>query len=179
MITRVHRVSKQYNRNSQLYIRLIFNTCPPKMSLHPKRTLLLTCIFLLSFGNRYEVIVSASEQQNTHQISFNDCSDSRIVHRLSTDGACQAPPVSNKTRGEYQLLQQIGYQTVDGWSCEIRHSTFEFYCGVYSHLKLIKIPDIEISLPVTPGECRKFVNQHKYRTKNGGSHSRGDHSPSK
>lgn len=140
------------------------------MSLHPKRTLLLTCIFLLSFGNRYEVIVSASEQQNTHQISFNDCSDSRIVHRLSTDGACQAPPVSNKTRGEYQLLQEIGYQTVDGWSCEIRHSTFEFYCGVYSHLKLIKIPDIEISLPVTPGECRKFVNQHKYRTKNGGSH---------
>ena len=59
---------------------------------------------------------------------------------------------------------------MDGWSCEIRHSTFEMYCGVYSHLKLIKIPDIELSLAVTPGECRKFVNQHKFRTKNGDSH---------
>ena len=57
-----------------------------------------------------------------------------------------------------------------GFSCRITRSTLTEYCGAYSHTKLAKTPDIEVTYQVSPQVCLNIVNTGIFTTPSGTRH---------
>ena len=76
----------------------------------------------------------------------------------------------NSTVLHMDLLQKIDYSESSGWSCEKKISRFSYYCGVYGHFKVLEVPEVELPVPISPEDCRKYVNSKKYRSMDGTSH---------
>ena len=45
-----------------------------------------------------------------------------------------------------------------------------FYCGACSHMKMIKVPEVEVYESLTVGECRGSVNKTQFQTQDGTIH---------
>ena len=76
----------------------------------------------------------------------------------------------NSTVLHMDLLQKIDYSESSGWSCEKKISRFSYYCGVYGHFKVLEVPEVELPVPISPEDCRKYVNTKKYKSMDGTSH---------
>jgi hypothetical protein len=71
---------------------------------------------------------------------------------------------------EYTLLQKRSVLDMKGFSCRITRSTLTEYCGAYSHTKLAKTPDIEVTYQVSPQVCLNIVNTGIFTTPSGTRH---------
>ena len=105
---------------------------------------------------------------NAYTISYLDCNAPQRVHRYIYETICKTNPTTNTTAPKrYQLLQRVDKSEIAGHSCSIVKSTFLLYCGAYSHSKLMKIPDIEVTQPLEADECRKLLYSRKYTAADG------------
>ena len=105
-----------------------------------------------------------------YTIKYFDCNNAEKIHRYQVHELCEdVNKGHNKTKG-YKLLQRIKKYELEGYSCQITRTTFTFYCGVYAHLKLMKIPDIEMNVPLNNLQCMDMVTRQAYTTPDGKQH---------
>ena len=74
------------------------------------------------------------------------------------------------TATEYSILQLVTKKDMTGYSCQITKSSFLFYCGSFSHYKLMDVPSIEITEPINSMECRNLVDKRQFETPDGKRH---------
>ena len=106
----------------------------------------------------------------TYTIRYNDCTKPNKVREYRTDSNCKNIPTVNQEKKEIQILQEITDEKLKGYSCSIVTSRFTYYCGSFSHIKLAKVPEIEVNEDITPLKCHDLVNSRKFRTRDGMSH---------
>ena len=143
----------------RLQKRRTSTTCLPRKDGSWQSTQLIGAIMILSLSTAA-----------AYTLKFYDCTTSKLIHRYPIQSACSKQPIENPSTHHYDLLQKIDYSETTGWSCEIKRSQFYYYCGVYGHNKILETPKIEIAIPVSPEECRKFINTKGYRTTDGRKH---------
>ena len=124
----------------------------------------------LSWWTRTVLVILSLSFTEAYRLKYFDCGSSKLIHRYPVSTACSKPLEENATVLHMDLLQKIDYSESPGWSCEKKVSRFKYYCGYYGHFKVLEVPEIEISVTISPEDCRKYVNSKKYRTTDGASH---------
>ena len=107
---------------------------------------------------------------NAYMISYFDCNDATKIHHYQMNELCENEDNGHNTTKSYKLLQRIKKYDLEGYSCQITRTTFTFYCGVYDHLKLMKIPDIELNVPLNNLQFMDMVTRQTYITPDGKQH---------
>ena len=98
-----------------------------------------------------------------HQVSYHDCSRPTNLERLDAYTSCGRMDDGKRTEHEeYYLLQRVRNQRTTGYKCQKEVSDFRFYCGSFSHMKLLQTPTIDVTEPVTPEQCRAWVTTQQY-----------------
>ena len=59
------------------------------------------------------------------------------------------------------ILQYEESRVVEGFRCEKKESTFQFFCGAYSHSKNLP-PEIGVAVPIDPTTCKRMVDNQEY-----------------
>ena len=106
-------------------------------------------------------------------VKYYDCTAPKLLHKYSTTTMCKDEAVigiKNTTIEKWDLLQTKTATETDGYSCQKIVSSWRFYCGAYSHLKLVAVPHIEIFEPIAVATCKRWVNSRQYTTPGGKSH---------
>ena len=90
------------------------------------------------------------------------------------------PPNANKvcmndenakvSKKKLAILQLMKNQRIPGYKCKVKRSSWQLYCGTFSHERLIAIPQIEINLPVSIAQCETLVTTNQYSTDYGTQH---------
>ena len=102
-----------------------------------------------------------------YTVDYFDCTDISSITTYRMDKACHPRTMEDITTVEYTLLQKRRVMEMKGFSCRVTRSTLTEYCGAYSHTKLAKTPDIEVSFPVSPQACLNMVNTGVFTTPSG------------
>ena len=105
-----------------------------------------------------------------YSIDFYDCSNTDKIHRYMVDDLCTNEDPILDTATEYSILQLVTKKDMTGYSCQITKSSFLFYCGSFSHYKLMDVPSIEITEPINSMECRNLVDKRQFETPDGKRH---------
>ena len=115
-------------------------------------------------------ILANTNQSNAYTIDYFDCRniDKLTTYRMSK--ACSPRTLDRTQTVEYTLLQRRDVLDMKGFSCRITRSTLTEYCGAYSHTKLAKTPDIEVTYQVSPQACLNIVNTGVFTTPSGERH---------
>ena len=115
-------------------------------------------------------ILVGSDQLIAYTIDYFDCReiDKLTTYRMSK--ACSPRTMDRTQTVEYTLLQTRKVQNMKGFSCRITRSTLTEYCGAYSHTKLAKVPDLELSYQVSPEQCLNIVNTGVFTAPSGTRH---------
>ena len=101
-----------------------------------------------------------------HQIAYNDCSKPENLERIDAYTACGRHDNGlNTEHEEYTLLQRTRSQKTTGFRCRKEVSDFRFYCGSFSHMKLLQTPIIDVTESITPEQCRAWVTTQQYQGK--------------
>ena len=116
------------------------------------------------------ILIILSVNVKGYTIRYNDCTKPSKVRQYRTDSNCKTIPTVSQEKKEIQILQEISDEKLKGYSCSIGTSRFTFYCGSFSHVKLAKVPEIEVNEDITPLRCHDLVNTRKFRTRDGISH---------
>ena len=103
-------------------------------------------------------------QINAYTIDYFDCRDIDKLTTYRISKACSPKTLDRTKTVEYTLLQKRGVLNMKGYLCRITRSTLTEYCGAYSHTKLAKTPDIEVTYPVSPPACLNIVNTGVFTT---------------
>ena len=102
-----------------------------------------------------------------HQVAFNDCSKPQNIERVDAHTSCGRHDDDDGLKTEHEeyfLLQRVRSQTTTGFKCRKEVSDFKFYCGSFSHMKLIQTPTIDVTEDVTPEQCRAWVSTREFRS---------------
>ena len=92
-------------------------------------------------------------------INFFVCNE---VSHYSAENICR-PEVAREVPMEtFTLLQRQEEEVTTGFSCAEIQSTFYLECGVWSHSKLMKTPQIERKVAVSTQTCRQWISSRKY-----------------
>ena len=102
-----------------------------------------------------------------YTVDYFDCTDISSITTYRMDKACHPRTMEDITTVEYTLLQKRRVMEMKGFSCRVTRSTLTEYCGAYSHTKLAKTPDIEVSFPISPQACLNMVNTGVFTTPSG------------
>ncbi len=107
---------------------------------------------------------------DAYTINYFDCNDATKIHRYQMNELCEDSNNGHNTTKEYKLLQRVKKYDLEGYSCQITKTTFNFYCGAYAHLKLMRVPDIELNVPVSLLQCMDLVTKRTYTAPDGKKH---------
>ena len=123
-----------------------------------------TRMFLLhlSLWTGAVMVILSLSTTDAYKLKYFDCGSSKLIHRYPVSTACSKIMEKNSTVLHMDLLQKIDYSESSGWSCEKKISRFSYYCGVYGHFKVLEVPEVELPVPISPEDCRKYVNSKKY-----------------
>ena len=91
-----------------------------------------------------------------YNLKYYDCTKPENL-KLFNKVCVNENSVENGDMEEWTLLQIEQSVETNGWSCQARKSTFEYYCGAFSHVKIMKIPSIDVPVSLTPEHCRMLV----------------------
>ena len=109
-------------------------------------------------------ILANCKQLGAYTIDYFDCRDINKLTTYRVSKACSPRTLDRTEKVEYTLLQKRGVLNMKGYSCRITRSTLTEYCGAYSHTKLAKTPDIEVSYLVSSPACLNIVNTGVFTT---------------
>ena len=91
-----------------------------------------------------------------YNLKYYDCTKPENL-KLFNKVCVNAEHMENGKTEEWTLLQIEQSVKTSGWSCQAKKSSFEYYCGAWSHVKIMKIPSIDIPVSLTPEHCRMIV----------------------
>ena len=111
-------------------------------------------------------IVCVNRVSDAFTLNFHVCNE---VNHYSATNICR-PSIEEKTPTEtYTLLQRQEEETTKGFACAEVQSVFYLECGVWSHSKLMKTPQIERNVAVSTQTCRQWISSRKYTHPSGTS----------
>ena len=110
------------------------------------------------------------ETNNAYTIDYWDCNSIEKTHRYEIENICSNDDLGVSKLTDYSILQIVEKKDSKGFSCQITRSTFLFFCGAFSHFKIMDVPDIQITEPINSMECRNLVNRKTYTTPDGKTH---------
>ena len=61
---------------------------------------------------------------NAYHIPYFDCTATTKIHKYAIDTACDAPTPTTEELTTYTLLQKKDSQEMEGYSCQVKASTF-------------------------------------------------------
>jgi len=105
-----------------------------------------------------------------YKVKVIDCRRPQSINQFSYLDLCQKKEVDRPETKPYYLLQMPSTRIVKGHSCFIRRSTFTMSCGVWAHIKLLMIPEIEVVEPMAPLACQSLINNKAFRVPGGRSY---------
>ena len=120
--------------------------------------------------NELVLLLTLCVYVKSYTIRYNDCTKPTAIKEYSTETSCKNIPSLKQEEKKIQILQAITDEKLKGYSCSIVTSRFTYYCGSFSHLKLARVPEIEINEDITPTQCNDLVNSKKFRTRDGVTH---------
>ena len=88
-----------------------------------------------------------------YNIDFYDCSKPTTVSAYNLLDGCVPPAQPEIQPVQYTVLQKLKTSTIDGYQCSGEISTFTYYCGAFSHLKIYKPHKVSRVLPIDPLSC--------------------------
>ena len=68
------------------------------------------------------------------------------------------------------IVQAVKSKKMEGFSCSVKVSTFNFYCGVYAHMKIMRIPKIQQTVILSASECQNIYRRRQFKTPDKISH---------
>ena len=97
---------------------------------------------------------------------YHDCAKPSNLETFDRSSLCATPanPLTLAPEATWQLLQVSRSVEIDGYSCDVRKSLFQGYCGVWGHTKLGGPPSVLTSYPVSREECERMVTARKFVT---------------
>ena len=63
----------------------------------------------------------------------------------------------------YAILTEAPTQELDGWSCEMRKTEWQYSCASDAQLRLSTLPYIRTHVQLTMEECRNMTEQRRYQ----------------
>lgn len=97
-----------------------------------------------------------------HTLDGYDCENMTQTLDIEIAGSC-TPRFANQPNMEQRLIliQNNPVMKREGYSCEKIISTFDVFCGAFSHQKMAEIPKIEIREKVSIAECTNWIERRK------------------
>ena len=99
---------------------------------------------------------------DTASIKFHDCSSPSNRHELDLTTACHEDTSFSNNKYDLTILQTRGHNIYNGYRCKVVRSTLSVFCGAFSHMKVISVPEIEINEPITASECYTAARRGRY-----------------
>ena len=108
-------------------------------------------------------------QASESTIRYFDCTTPQKRHELDISSACTSRNTPDQTSHTevHTIIQQRPHHIYPGFICTVQRSSFTVYCGAFSHLKLIQIPEIEVSEVISGDVCYTAARKGKYRDHTG------------
>lgn len=106
-------------------------------------------------------IILVVAKANAYTLSYWDCTHPTSIQEYDATGACtNDKPESDATPQQVYLLEKQSVLTVKGYKCAATVSTFTYFCGAWSHLKVAIPPEIQIPVQITPAQCQYMYHGH-------------------
>ena len=91
-----------------------------------------------------------------------DCENTTRTLDIEIAGSCTLQEMYQpNTEQRLILIQNNPVLKRDGYSCEKIISTFDVFCGAFSHQKMAEIPKIEVREKVSIAECKNWIGRRK------------------
>ena len=91
-----------------------------------------------------------------------DCLTPTAVEKYQRNTICSPVNKTSETQ-PYLLVQERRMREFTGYSCQLTYSQWALACGVWSHVKLRKIPEISHMEDVSKAWCRAMSERKKFR----------------
>ena len=113
------------------------------------------------------IFLSYLQPISSYSVNYFDCHkiDKLTTYRIGK--ACEHGTTESNESKKYTVLQKRTVQEMKGYSCKVTRSTLTEYCGAYSHTKLAKTPDVEVTYGLNPSACLDMVNTGVFTTPGG------------
>ena len=108
--------------------------------------------------------------QQAYRIKYFDCSNPQHLTRTNANKVCMNDENVKVSKKKLAILQLMKNQRIPGYKCKVKRSSWQLYCGAFSHERLIAIPQIEINLPLSIAQCETLVTTNQYSTDYGTQH---------
>lgn len=99
-----------------------------------------------------------------YSTTYQDCTKPLRIQEFNVKKVCVEPEESKlNSKKLYKILVPQKNIKMTGYRCEIRTSRFLFFCGAFSHNKMISVPKIEVLEKLSLEGCNSLVHTNKYR----------------
>lgn len=99
---------------------------------------------------------------SAYTISYWDCHQPTNIQEYDATVACDNAKLQPDTAPQQvYLLEKQTVQRLKGYKCAASVSTFTYFCGAWSHLKVAIPPEIQIPVQITPAQCRYMYHGHQ------------------
>ena len=71
-------------------------------------------------------------------------------------------PADTKVESQWTLLQRVSSFEIQGFRCSVYRSRSVYRCGMFSHVSLIRQPEVGLAMSVTAGDCHDMVGGHYF-----------------
>ena len=99
-----------------------------------------------------------------YKILYTDCHSPSNVKTFAANTVCTPDPINEEKdlKKTFTVLQRPAVRKVNGYSCDVKISTYSFRCGAWGHLKLSSIPTVLRNQELTQNLCQHMVHNHMY-----------------
>lgn len=105
-----------------------------------------------------------------YTINYHDCRKPTDLQEINLDQACGLEDDMEVDERTYTILTPRHHQPMRGYTCSVVRSTFTYYCGAFSHTKILKAPNVEIKEKMDVQQCLGILQGNQFQDHYGGSH---------
>ena len=127
---------------------------------------MLLLLYILCFSQTLGVSLTAKSRLT---MSALDCRVPRQVRNGLFASICKQEQPKVVPEEDVLLLQYSTKRVISGYRCEKRETRIREICGFSSHTKLFEPPDILMSVPMTPEQCKQTVDRWTFIKEDGNS----------
>jgi len=115
--------------------------------------------------------VTRAEQEEKYTVNYSNCKKPTKVKELDLYSACGTDEDDMEEATSYTILTPRRHKKLYGYACTVTRSTFTYYCGAFSHTKILSTPEIERQVYVSDQQCRQMSRSGVYVDAFGASHT--------
>ena len=110
-----------------------------------------------------QVLGLQDKNNDKFSIQYYDCSNPSNLQEVNLKTACGDSSTSPQGPTKAMtILTPRKHVTATGYSCKLTRSQFTYYCGAFSHMKIVQTPAIEIPVPIRADSCAEAARGGRY-----------------